>query len=193
MNALPPILDALEIDLEFLGVRPIPLHGDVATRLQRLKEYLDYMEGSQVLAFVITDDDPGVRGAIEDLQASGHLKEDHVYIWHRKGAPGEFEDNFSDEQLLEAMNDLATAEGVKPTLHLSDLENLRNKRPKTKTSKLLGDLYFSKYAYSLPKPRLAERLGEMAAQDIKQGNRGYQIVAALEQLQQAVTTKGQPA
>ena len=193
MNALPPILDALEMDLEVLGVRPVPLHGDVATRLQRLREYLDYMQGSQVLPFVITDDDAGVRRAIEDLQASGHIKEDHVYIWHRKGALGEFEDNFSDDQLIRAMNDLAAAEGVKPTLHLSALENLRTKRPKTKTSRLLGDLYFSKYAYSLPKPRLAERLGEMAAQDIEQGKRDYQIVAALEQLQQAVTTKGQPA
>ncbi len=193
MQALPPILDAMEMDLELLGVRPIPLHGDVATRLQRLKEYLGYMEGSQVLAFVITDDDAGVRRTVEDLQASGHIKEDHVYIWHRKGAHGEFEDNFSDDQLIHAMNELAAAEGVKPALHLSDLENLRNKRPKTKTSKLLGDLYFSKYAYSLPKPRLAERLGEMAAQDIKQGNRGYQIVAALERLRQAVTAKGQPA
>ena len=193
MQALPPILDALGMDLELLGVRPIPLHGDVATRLQRLKEYLDYMEGSQVLAFVITDDDAGVRGAIEDLQASGHLKEDQVYIWHRKGAAGEFEDNFSDEQLLEAMNDLAEREGVRPTLSLSDLQDLRADKPRTKTSKLLGQLYHSQYGYTLPKPRLAQRLGEMAAQDIKQGKRDYQIVAALEQLRQAVTTKGQPA
>ena len=193
MQALPPILDALGMDLELLGVRPIPLHGDVATRLQRMKEYLDYMEGSQVLAFVITDDDAGVRGAIEDLQASGHLKEDQVYIWHRKGAAGEFEDNFSDEQLLEAMNDLAEREGVRPTLSLSDLQDLRADKPRTKTSKLLGQLYHSQYGYTLPKPRLAQRLGEMAAQDIKQGKRDYQIVAALEQLRQAVTTKGQPA
>lgn len=190
-EALPSVVSALNMDLEVLGVRPVPLKGDVATRLQRLREYLEYMRDSQVIPFLLADDTPDVRNAVAELTTEGLLAEDDVRIWTRNGKAGEFEDNFSDEQLVAAMNQLAKEEEASGEIGISELHDLRTKKPNATTSRLLKELYHGHFAYGLPKPRLGRILGELAAQDIVSGNKSYPFVQALERLQTAVLAKSE--
>lgn len=191
MHALPKILEALDVDLDALGVHLLPLKGGTTARLRRLREYLTYLRRSQVLPFIMLDENRGVRSAVQDLISSRLIDEKNVWLWKRgEQSAGEFEDNFTDDQLLRAVNQLAASEGSDhPPLDNPDLEALRAKKPKTMTSKLLAELYYGRHQYGLPKPRLAVILGDLAAKDIRHGKRDYQFVAAIERLREAVGTR----
>ncbi len=188
--AIPLLAHALGIDLADLGVRLVPLWGDTATRLQRLKEYLHYMTASQVLPFVVMDADHGVPKRIAELVSEDLLDSNSWYLWRRGSKGGEFEDNFSDEQLVAAANHVATAavKNAKP-LTMADLAKIRKAKPSLKTSKALAELYYQRYKYSMPKLDVVARLAQMGADDIAAGNRDYQFVKVFEKLRRLAITR----
>jgi predicted ATPase len=193
MRALPHIFQALDMDLEFLGIRMVPLAGDTATRLRRLREYLGYMRGAQIIPFVLLDEDRGVNKEIQNLKTSGLLDDERVWLWKRgQDSPGEFEDNFSDAQLIHAVNQLAKEGGSSHApLTTKDLAQLRGQKPKTMTSKLLAELYYDRHNYGLNKPSLGEILGKIAAEGIAYGDMNHPVVTALEKLRASVRGKGE--
>ena len=188
--AVPILAKALGIDLADLGIRLVPLGGDAATRLQRLTEYLEYMKEGQVFPYVILDSDPGVPKAVDDLVHKGLLSPGLFHLWKRDKRGGEFEDNFTDEQLVAAANEVASlAESESKPLGLANLSTLRSKKPRVKTSKLLQEAYYSRHKYSLSKIDLALQLSILAANDVEAGNRDYQFVDVLEAVRDLALTR----
>jgi hypothetical protein len=112
-------------------------------------------------------------------------------MWRRNGRAGEFEDNFSDEQLIQAANEIAVdAKAVGDHVTLDEFVTAKIERPKVMTSKVLQRLYHEHFRYSLPKVDLAQKLAVMVAADIRSGEKQYQIVEALERLRAAATQPG---
>jgi AAA domain, putative AbiEii toxin, Type IV TA system len=191
--AIPILTTALSINLPDLGVRVIPLLGDPAARLTRLREYLAYLGDSQVIPYVILDSDKGVADAVDDLVQGQLLSRDNVHLWKRGEAPGEFEDNFVDAQLISAANAISAEAGVTEILTEEELAAKRHDKPKTMTSKLLQEIYFAKHKYGLPKVSLSKKLAILAAADIAAGNRSYQFVPVLERVRTLASQAGTAA
>jgi hypothetical protein len=188
--AIPILTAALSINLPELGVRVVPLFGDPATRLTRLREYLAYLKDSQVIPYVVLDSDKGVADAVGDLVQAQVLPRDNVHLWKRGEAPGEFEDNFIDAQLISVANAIAADAGATEIITEDDLAAKRHEKPKTMTSKLLREIYFAKHKYVLPKVSLSKKLAALAAADIAAGNRTYQFVPVLEHVRAIATRAG---
>jgi len=188
---LPILARALGIDFKQHGIRLFPLSGTSAGRLSRLREFLKYVRDTQVIPFIVLDDDDGVRDALADLVGKGQLDESHYRIWERAdGKPGEFEDNFSDAQLIEAANDWAAeSESTAGPLVVADLEKRRKDKPNLKTSKALAGIFHERHNYGLNKPTVARRLALMAAKDIEEGKRDYQFVGVLEDVRKIAIAK----
>ncbi len=185
--ALPPILDALEIDLETLGIGLVVLRGSVAQRLTRAKELVGMLAGTQTAPFVLVDADPDVPETLAELEREGIISSENWYTWERPdGGPAEFEDNFTAQELIEAANRVAEEAGQASALDATELERRQEGSPGEKTSRVLSRYYWETYEAGLSKPRLGYFVAEAAAETIRSGGakreRRYQFEEAFARL-----------
>jgi len=185
--ALPPILDALGIDLETAGIGLVVLRGSVPERLTRTKEVVGMLAGTQTAPFILVDADPGVSEKLAELEREGIISSENWYTWQRQdGRPGEFEDNFTAQELIEAANRVAQDAGQEASLEASEFEKRLKESPAEKTSRVLSRYYWETYGAGLSKPRLGHFLGQAAAEAIRGGGaereRRYQFEEAFARL-----------
>ncbi len=185
--ALPPILDALEIDLETLGIGLVVLRGSVAERLTRAKELVGMLAGTHTAPFVLVDADPGVPEKLAELEQQAVISAKNWWTWKKgDGGPGEFEDNFAPNELIDAANEVAAEAGQPRSLEGSEFEKRLGESPGDKTSRVLSRYYWDTYGAGLSKPRLGYFAGQAAADTIRSGGaehkRRYQFEEALASL-----------
>ncbi len=185
--ALPPILDALQIDLETAGIGLMVLRGSVPDRLTRTKEVVAMLAGTQTAPFILVDADPGVPEKLIQLEQQQVISRENWWTWKRQdGGHGEFEDNFAADELVAAANRVAQDAGQEMSLEASEFEKRVKESPAEKTSRVLSRYYWDTYAAGLSKPRLGHFLGQAAAEVIRSGDaereRRYQFEEALGRL-----------
>lgn len=182
-QAMPPLIQALAlangIDPDDLGIWPVNLKG--SAQQKTVQHYLRYIHGSSVTPYLVLDDDQGVREFVQDLVKQGLVSEEHCHIW--EGRPrqrrsesvgSEFEDNFTDDQLISAANQLAEMEygeeGMPGQLSVSEFRS-RLKKGTLKTSQELQKYYVEIFGTpGWSKPILNDILARQLAEEIKQGN-----------------------
>jgi len=185
--ALPPILDALKIDLETLGIGLVVLRGSVAQRLTRAKELVGMLAGTQTAPFVLVDADPGVPEKLAELEQQDIISAKNWWTWKRQdGGPGEFEDNFVPQELIDAANEVAVEAGQRASLEATEFEKRLKGSPAEKTSRVLSRYYWETYEAGLSKPRLGYFVAQAAAETIRSGGakreRRYQFEEAFARL-----------
>jgi len=185
--ALPPILDALEIDLETAGIGLVVLGGSVAERLTRTKEVVGMLAGTQTAPFILVDADPGVPEKLAELEQQKVISRENWWTWKREdGGHGEFEDNFAADELVAAANRVAQDAGQEASLEASKFEKRLKESPAEKTSRVLSRYYWETYEAGLSKSRLGHFLGQAAAEAIRSGGaergRRYQFEEAFARL-----------
>jgi len=185
--ALPPILDALGIDLETEGIGRVVLRGSVAERLTRTKEVVGMLAGTQTAPFILVDADPGVPEKLAELEQQKVISRKNWWTWKREdGGHGEFEDNFAADELVAAANRVAQDAGQEASLEASKFEKRLKESPAEKTSRVLSRYYWETHEAGLSKPRLGHFLGQAAAEAIRGGGaereRRYQFEEAFARL-----------
>lgn len=151
-----------------------PMRGDVRSQRVLIANLLNSAILSRTKTFIFADDDARTRETIEDLlranKESGKFTTEHIHIWgcgireetsDKRG--GEFEDNFSYDELADAANELAEVGGI-------EAEELRKRsleRPEIAISKILEGYYYEVHKGGWSKVKLNQMLGLRALAKIK--------------------------
>lgn len=201
--AMPILISALGYGGQLTGLWPVSLQGSVSSKLQTLREFLRYIKDSDVRSFVIADDDEGVTQALQKLVSDKLLMADNLHVWGRdsiwvsEGGPAlsspgtgrEFENNFSDEQLVRAANLQASENGQESQLTVDEFIK-RKERSQQKISKVLSAYYYDTYSAGLDKPDLNLKLAQMVAVEVERDRdsiRGrYEFERAIQSLMSKV-------
>ncbi len=80
-RVFPIIADAMDYDLVEKGIKLINIRGKDRVKRQKIKEFLEYLRDSDVIPYVIMDNDDNVEEYIQDLIRAGLLDEKHYKIW----------------------------------------------------------------------------------------------------------------
>lgn len=156
--AFPIIADALGYDLVEQGIRLTNLKG--SGKAKKIEEYLRYLKGSDVLAYIIADGDKEVKKSLADWIREGLLREDCATVW-----PLEFEDCFDLQTIAEAVDELRKEEKWNVPITMEELKDGQVKgKP---VAKQLQRLMYEKDLPGLHKPALAEKLAERVKEDIQ--------------------------
>lgn len=191
--AMPLIMEAMLSqagrDAADLGLYPVPLYGSSSKVKQSIREFLGFIKSSDVRPYVILDEDEGNRDFLSELTTNDLLPEGHWHVWDcrvrydRSPQLGsEFEDNFSDEQLIEAANLWAEEHGEERRLEVEEFRT-RLRATSKKTSKVLHHYYWEKYEYSLSKPQLNKMLARMLVEELMDPDRdspAYELEEVVE-------------
>jgi ABC-type enterochelin transport system ATPase subunit len=177
-QAMPPLLDVLaekaSTSVHALGLTSRNLYGHTNTRLHAVRQFLGLLDDLDIVPYVVMDDDDGVREELDRLVEDGLLPQGHYYVWKQgremhgrnPGVGCEFEDNFSNEQLIAAATALAQDAGVTQELTVDEFAK-RCMAPAGKTSDVLCKYYHEVTEYGLSKPDLARKLGELVAPELR--------------------------
>ena len=176
-QAMPLLLEVLAeqagTSLHALGLTSRNLYGHTNTRLRAVRQFLRLLDDLDIAPYVIMDDDEGVRKELAALVQEGLLPDGHYHVWEdgRKTqgrnpeVACEFEDNFSDEQLVEAAVAVAADAGESVDLTAAGLTSRLAESAK-KTSDVLCKYYWQETEYGLRKPELNSKLAEMVAPEL---------------------------
>ena len=157
-----------------LGLTSRNLHGHTNIKLQSVREFLSLLKGLDVRPYVVMDDDEGVREELERLVEDDLLPLGHYHIW-QKGREEhgrnpdircEFEDNFSNDQLVRAAMAVAEEAGVALKLDAADFAK-RLEVSSKKTSDELCHYYRDEADYGLSKPHLSRKLAQQVAPELR--------------------------
>jgi predicted ATPase len=175
--ALPIIFDVLArkhgSSLHSSGLTWRSLGGSGKAKVDWVREFLGLLDATHIIPYVIVDDDPGVEDELERLVRQGVLPAGHYYVWregrHRFGrnpkVGSEFEDNFTDQQLVDAAMAMAKDEGVGLELSAGTFAR-RCTSPTKKTSKVLADYCWLEEKYGFSKTELNRRLATCVAKEL---------------------------
>jgi len=125
-----------------------------------LENFLDYLNNSDVEAFLIADGDKKVGNAVPDYLREGRLKEGHAIVWDK-----EFEDTFESEYVIQAMQSLATRKNFTFSLSAENLEEERNSGKKV--ADIIQKHLHENEQPDLVKPDLATELAEKIIAELK--------------------------
>jgi len=177
MVAMPIILDALarrrDRTLAALGVAWRNLGGSGNSRVQWVEEFLKLLKGIDVRPYILVDDDPAVREGLNRLVRGEALSGDEYHIWSVDKTPSdrnvsvtsEFEDNWTNEQLVDVASEMAGEDGIDLDLDPPRFAELCRQSEK-RTSKVLADYCWTEMRYDLDKKELNRRLGLRLAEEI---------------------------
>lgn len=157
-RAFPIIANVLGHDLNKLGIKIINIEGKDKIKRIKIKEFLKYIKDSDVKSFILLDKDDGAESDIQDLIRAGLLREENYHIWNN----GDFEDCFSEEQIIDAMKKI---HGEDFNITSEELKELREGT--NPTSKILSDLLYKKKLGPLNKPALGEELALTVKTEMK--------------------------
>jgi predicted ATPase len=178
MVAMPIVLNALARKagrtLPALGVAWRNLGGSGNSRVKWVEEFLNLLQDIQVPPYILADDDPGLRQGLERLVRHGALTSSEYHLWTLdKGAMGrnasvssEFEDNWTNEQLVDVASEMAQEDGIDLGLTVARLGELC-KASRKRTSKVLNDYCSTEKQYDLKKRELNRRLALLVVEDIE--------------------------
>lgn len=177
-EAMPLLLEALAekdgTSVHALGLTKRNLRGQTNVRLQGVREFLGLLCDLEVVSYVVMDDDVGVREELDKLVQDRLLRDGFWHVWEQgremhgrnPGVGCEFEDNFTNEQLIEAARAVAQDAGETIELDVGEFAR-RCAGPAGKTSDVLCKYYWEKAAYGLRKPDLNRKLAEMVVPELR--------------------------
>jgi len=177
-QAMPLLLQVLAenagTSVHALGLTSRNLYGHTNTRLQAVRQFLGLLHDLDIAPYVVMDDDEGVTEELDTLVQEGLLPEGHYHVWgqgremhgRHPGVGCEFEDNFSNLQLIEAARGVAQDAGVTAELDVDEFAR-RCTESTSKTSDLLCKYYHELTDYGLSKPDLARKLAVLVLPELR--------------------------
>lgn len=153
----PLIAEKKGVKMQEEGIKIINIHGKDSIRRSKIQEYLEYLKDTGIKCFVILDKDSNVDNYLDDLKRTGLLEEENLHLW----SEGDFEDCFSEEDIIMAMKNLI---GEEFTL---EKEKLNEDRKEEKTTKILSQFLYDNKLGNLNKPALAEELAKLVGGENK--------------------------
>lgn len=169
-EALPPIFSAmgvLGITSEIRNsVRFINLEGKDRIQKDKIKMNLEKFKEDDVSYFLIIDNDSNVKDYIEDIKREGLLEDNQYTIWDNK-----FEDNFSEEVILEILKEVE--KDIADQIDLD--EYIKYNREKSDLAKSIEHLLKDKgiaFTFNDYKIEIAKRISERICSEIDESMRG---------------------
>ena len=156
-GALPILFNAYNYNLDALGIKLINLKGQDKIKKEKIREFLEYLKDSDVKKFVILDKNEETERYAEELIKLELLEETNFHIWTK----GDFEDCFSEEQIIKAMRNI---HGEKFDITQEQLKEIR--RTNEPTTKILKKILYEKELGDLNKPDLGEKLAFIIKDEI---------------------------
>jgi ABC-type cobalamin/Fe3+-siderophores transport system ATPase subunit len=197
MVAMPVILDALVrklgTTLPALGVAWRNLGGAGNSKVRWVEGFLRLLKDIDVRPYILADDDPDVRDGLERLVRADVLGQDEYHIWdldktslqRNAGVSSEFEDNWTNQQLVDIASEMAREEGISLDLTAARFAELCRESDK-RSSKVLDEYCWSEGRYDLDKRELNRRLallvGEEIASDARRAAAQYQVVEVTQHI-----------
>jgi ABC-type cobalamin/Fe3+-siderophores transport system ATPase subunit len=177
MVAMPIILNALArkrgTTLSGLGLAWRNLGGSGNSRVKWVEEFLRLLRDIDVQPYIMADDDPSVREGLERLVRREALDSEAYHIWvvdkaqldRNASVTSEFEDNWTNEQLVDVASEMAVEDGIDLELDAAGFAKLCVQSEK-RTSKVLEDYCWTEKRYDLDKKELNRRLAFRVAEEL---------------------------
>lgn len=159
--AFPIISESLGYDLTAKGITLVNIKG--SGKATKLEEYLRYLKDSDTTPYVILDGNKEIKEKLQDWERDGLIQKGNWTVWDL-----EFEDCFTLDVIVEAMNDVIKEQGAKFQLTYQQLEK-EGKQGKSVVKSLQKILYENKLR-SLDKPALAEKIAYLLGKDMQTKN-----------------------
>jgi len=155
-EAIKIIGPALGYDEIGKSIRIVNLKG--AGQVPRLRQFLQYLSGSDTKVCLIADSHKEIAKEIPRLKEQGLINDEQCKIWDKN-----FEDTFSDEQIISAVTTYCKRNGYNFDLNQ---ETLNTERKTRKTFDIIAENFYKNNNRELNKKELAKELGYLMAQDI---------------------------
>lgn len=121
--AFPIVAKALNFEKFGNEVNLVNLKGD--SKILKLELFLEYLKTQDTEAFLVADGSSKVGKKIIDFIKSGLIKESHTKLWEK-----EFEDTFTSDKIVKAMNVLHVKHSFKFDMTVAQLEKERQSNKK---------------------------------------------------------------
>lgn len=176
-EAMPILLEAIATKegttIHELGLTWRNLRGSGKPKVDWVREFLGLLKDTDIIPYVIMDDDPGVKEELKRLEEQGLLPQGHYHVWQEGRSKfgrnpevgSEFEDNFTNEQLVLTAMEMAKDEGIDMKLDVARFTK-ECENPEKKTSKVLKDYCWDEGKYDLSKPELNRRLAMLVSKEL---------------------------
>ena len=164
-EALPPIFEALGVvGINFNiknSVKFINLEGKDSIQRDKIKLNLKKYREEEVSYFLIIDNDQNVGVYIDDLKREGLLEDGYYLIWDET-----FEDNFSEETILEVLNE---EDEIFNQIDIDELKQDNSKKEEiAKSIEYLLRKKGIECTFDDYKVKIAQRLSELICRDINE-------------------------
>lgn len=149
------------------------LGGSGNSRVKWVEEFPRLLRDIDIQPYIVTDDDPKVREGLERLARQGVLTNDEYHIWEvdkmqfdrNASVNSEFEDNWTNEQLIDVASEMAREDGIDLDLDATRFGELCRQSGK-RTSKVLEDYCSAEKHCNLKKRELNRRLALRVAEEL---------------------------
>ncbi len=155
-EAVKIIAPALNYDEIGSKIRLVNLEG--VGKVTRLKQFLEYLRGSDSKIFLMIDNHKEIFQEIPKFKENNLLTDEQYVIWDQN-----FEDTFTSEELINAMNNLCSRNNYKFDLTVKDLENERQSK---EVYPIISNNFFKLNSRQIKKPELAKELAYLIVNDI---------------------------
>ena len=183
-HAIRIIADAMGISFANLGIRLEKLGGFSEIAPKRIEKLLQYAQKENMIAYIIIDNHQSSKKFVNELIIRKDLpvEKDRVRIWDVDFE----EDNFSIDELIEAIMRLANKREVSIKLATELIKERRSHTPKIGIADMLVALC-EEQNFILSKADLGEELGLMVAERIESGKVGTtkiedELIAIVEKI-----------
>lgn len=156
--AFPIIAEAMGYDLVEKGIYLKNVRGK--DNFSKIREYLEYLKDSDVLAYVLADGNKKVKTELDDWIREGLLQEKCKTVWAL-----EFEDCFSFPLIVEALNTLLQDQEIDYEITIDELK--KNHIKGQSVVKTLQKIFYSNKLPPLKKPDLSESIALLLKKEIK--------------------------
>ncbi|KPV62276.1 MAG: hypothetical protein AOA66_1390 [Candidatus Bathyarchaeota archaeon BA2] len=166
-EAIPRIAQAMEFDLDQLGIRILSLKGAGEIARKRVEKLLEYLASSVTIPYIILDNHPNVERELKALESLKLIRPNHHRVWKK-----EFEeDNFSDEEVVQEIVKQARKRGFDLKISIKMIEEerqacRREEKPIPHLTQILEKITQS-YSYKIDKPELGKALAKIVTDRIK--------------------------
>ena len=164
-EALPPIFEALGVaginfDIKN-SVKFINLEGKDSIQRNKIKLILKRYREEEVSYFLIIDNDQNVKDYIDDLKREGLIEDDYYLIWNNR-----FEDNFSEETILEFLKE---EDEIFSHIDIDELKQYNSKKEDVaKSIEYLLRQQGIECTFDDYKVKIAQSLSELICRDINE-------------------------